>query len=69
MSDKFTERQKGFEKKFARDEELTSVISLTFPPSKLKEAPKLIRVLVLGSKNIFPKIAPSSTRVTLFFEE
>ena len=54
---------------FARDEDSISVISLTFPPKRLKEAPKLIRVLVLGSKNIFPKMAPSSTRVTLSFEE
>ena len=52
----------------AKDELPTSVISLTFPPSKLKDAPKLILVLVLGSKNIFPSIAPSRTRVIFSFE-
>jgi len=45
------------------DEALTSVVSRTSPPSRLKAQPKLTRVRVLGSKNILPRIAPSSTLV------
>ena len=45
-----------------------SVISLTFPPRRLNEAPKLILVLVLGSKNMFPRIAPSKALVIFCFE-
>src|SRR5690625_5419113 len=41
------------------------VVSRTSPPSRLNAQPKLMRVRVLGSKNILPKMAPSSTRVTL----
>ena len=39
--------------------------SRTSPPSKLKAEPKLMRVRVLASKNILPRMAPSNTRVIL----
>ena len=40
------------------------VVSRTSPPSRLNALPKEMRVRVLGSKNMFERIAPSSTRVT-----
>ena len=49
-----------------REEEDISVVSLTAPPRRLNAEPKLILVLVLGSKNILLRIAPSKTLVSSF---
>ena len=48
---------------FAKAEDSNPTVSLTSPPKRLKALPKLIRVLVLASKNMLPRIAPSRTRV------
>ena len=50
----------------AIDENVKPVVSQTEPPNRQNAAPKLIRVRVLGSKNRFPRTAPSRTRVTFW---